>query len=358
MTMADSNPELDPRLFQRCSPRHVSRARRGLVNGIASAARLLGVTPLLLATRPGRYIFAYHRILTPDEARQEWCHPSIWISPETFAAQIAHLQRVGRIVPLQTLLEDTTTPGNSFAITFDDAWSDNYRYALPVMERHGVQACFFVPTQAVTTGELFWTERLALQLGHAASSGSGRALVDTLCIPREAGIAATDAGMLALILDCIERMKLFSDADRDLAIAALGSVLELELGTGNTSGRVMSWDQVRELHRLGHEIGSHTRTHRILQAVDPGTVDRELHESRREIEREIGAPIRYFCYPNARYDQLSAARVQACYERGFRMHNLRVGNETRPATVPRFSVAEVNGRVPMLDWRLAMSGTG
>lgn len=356
MTMANPDTKLDPRLFRRCSPRHVSRARRGFVHGVASVARMLGVTPLLLATRPGRYIFAYHRILTPDEARHEWCHPSIWISPETFAAQIAHLQRVGRIVPLQTLLEDTTTPGNSFAITFDDAWSDNFRYALPVLERHGVQACFFVPTQAVTTGELFWTERLALQLGHAAASGSARAIVDALCIPGEAGMATTDAGMLALILDCIERIKLFSDADRDLAIAAVGSLLELD--PGSTSGRVMTWDQIRELHRRGHEIGSHTRTHRILQGVGPDTVDRELRESRREIEREIGASVRYFCYPNARYDQVSAARVQACYERGFRMHNLRVGHDTQPAIVPRFSVAEVNGRVPMLDWRLAMSGPG
>ena len=90
-----TTPQLDRRIFRSCSPRHVSRARRGLVQGIARAAQLLRVTPTLLATRPGRYIFAYHRILTPDEASQEWCHPSIWISPETFEAQIAHLQKVG-----------------------------------------------------------------------------------------------------------------------------------------------------------------------------------------------------------------------------------------------------------------------
>ena len=121
----------------------------------------------------------------------------------------------------------------------------------------------------------------------------------------------------------------------------------------------MSWDRIRELHRLGHEIGSHTSTHRILQGVDTETVDRELRESKAEVEREIGAPVRYFCYPNARYDEVSAARVTACgYQRGFRMHNLRVGAATHPATVPRFSVAEVNGRIPLLEWRLAMSGAG
>ena len=349
--------KLDRRLFRSCSPRHVSRARRGLVQGIASAARMLRLTPLLLATRPGRYVFAYHRILTPEEARQEWCHPSIWITPQTFAAQIEHLQRVGRIVPLQELLEDTTTPGNSFAITFDDAWSDNYRYALPVLEQHRIQACFFVPTQAVSTGELFWTERLALQLGHAASSGSAGALIDALCVPGEVAIAGSHAGMLALILDCVERIKLFNDTDRDQAIADLAS--SLALGAGDTSGRVMSWDRIRELHRLGHEIGSHTSTHRILQGVDTETVDRELRESKAEVEREIGAPVRYFCYPNARYDEVSAARVTSCgYQRGFRMHNLRVGAATHPATVPRFSVAEVNGRIPLLEWRLAMSGAG
>ena len=352
-----TTPQLDRRIFRSCSPRHVSRARRGLVQGIARAAQLLRVTPTLLATRPGRYIFAYHRILTPDEASQEWCHPSIWISPETFEAQIAHLQKVGRIVSPQSLLEDTTTPGNRFAITFDDAWADNYRYALPVLEKNRIQACFFVPTQAVSTGELFWTERLALQLGHAASSGSAGALIDTLCIPGEQAIATSPAGMLALVLDCVERLKLLSDADRDAAIADIARTLKL--GAGNTSGRVMSWDQIRELHRLGHEIGSHTRTHRILQGVDAETVDRELQDSKTEIEREIGASVRYFCYPNARYDQVSAARVTACgYERGFRMHNLRMDAASQPATVPRFSVAEVNGRIPLLDWRLAMSGTG
>jgi peptidoglycan/xylan/chitin deacetylase (PgdA/CDA1 family) len=357
MTMACTATKLDRRLLRSCSPRHVSRARRGLVQGVTRAARLLGLTPLLLAARPGRYIFAYHRILTPDEARGEWCHPSIWITPQTFEAQIAHLKKIGRVVPLRTLLEDTTTPGNTFAITFDDAWSDNYRYALPVLERHRIQACFFVPTGAVSTGDLFWTERLALQLGHAASSGSAGALIEALCVPGEAEIAASHAGMLALILDCIERIKLFSDADRDAAIAELVDLLGL--GAGSTSGRVMTWDQIRELHRLGHEIGSHTRTHRILQGVETATVDRELRESKDEIEREIGASVRYFCYPNARYDQVSAARVTACgYERGFRMHNLRVGDATNPSTVPRFSVAEVNGRVPLLDWRLAMSGTG
>jgi peptidoglycan/xylan/chitin deacetylase (PgdA/CDA1 family) len=190
---------------------------------------------------------------------------------------------VGRIVPLHRLLEDTTTPGNAFAITFDDAWFDNYRYALPILEQHRIQACFFVPTQAVSTGELFWTERLALQLGHAASSASSAALIDALCIPEEAHIASNRAGMLALILDCIERIKLFGDAERAAAIDDLGSLLKS--GTVDPSGRVMTWDQIRELHRLGHEIGSHTRTHRILQGVDADTVDTELRESKNEMRR-------------------------------------------------------------------------
>lgn len=348
---------LDARIYRRCSPRHVSLVRRRLVSGIAHLAKYCGFTALKLATRPGRYVLAYHRVLTPEEARDEWCHPSIWITPQTFEAQVVHLKEIGRVLPLAALLEDETPSENTFAITFDDAWSDNYRHALPALERHGVRACFFVPTLAVSSGSLFWTERLALQLGQASTAGAAGAIIDTLCIPREARIAASHDGMLALILDCIERIKQFSDVDRERSIEALTRLLKL--GEADTSGRVMDWDAIRELRRRGHEIGSHTRTHRILQGIDVPTVDAELSESKAEVEREIGERVRFFCYPNARSDRLSESRVLPCgYERGFRMHNLRLSRAGDPATVPRFSVAEVNGDIPHLDLRFALAAAG
>ena len=51
---------------------------------------------------------------------------------------------------------------------------------------------------------------------------------------------------------------------------------------------IMSWDQLRELRSLGHEVGSHTCTHPNLALVDGALARHELSHSKQWIEREIG----------------------------------------------------------------------
>jgi peptidoglycan/xylan/chitin deacetylase (PgdA/CDA1 family) len=46
-------------------------------------------------------------------------------------------------------------------ITFDDGYIDNYRLAFPILEKHGVQDVFFLPTAFVGTGLLPWWDVIA-----------------------------------------------------------------------------------------------------------------------------------------------------------------------------------------------------
>ena len=70
--------------------------------------------------------------------------------------------------------------------------------------------------------------------------------------------------------------------------------------TGWKSG-IMSWDEIRELKRRGHEIASHSVSHpRMVTLLDEGKTNevvRELRESAATIERETGAKPRWFCAP-------------------------------------------------------------
>jgi peptidoglycan/xylan/chitin deacetylase (PgdA/CDA1 family) len=66
-------------------------------------------------------------------------------------------------------------------------------------------------------------------------------------------------------------------------------------------GRMLSWEEVRSLHAAGHEIGSHSCSHALLPQL-PALGD-ELAGSKRAIERELGAPVRSFCYPNGDHDR-------------------------------------------------------
>lgn len=68
--------------------------------------------------------------------------------------------------------------------------------------------------------------------------------------------------------------------------------------TGMIGGRYMTWDQVRTLARDGMEIASHT-VHHVNIGEPPAftTTQKELLDSKRTLEAELGRTIQFFCYP-------------------------------------------------------------
>jgi len=59
----------------------------------------------------------------------------------------------------------------------------------------------------------------------------------------------------------------------------------------------LTWQQVREMVALGHDIGSHTVNHVNMGEVDLGVAWNELTTSRLMIEDQVGRACRYFAYP-------------------------------------------------------------
>jgi peptidoglycan/xylan/chitin deacetylase (PgdA/CDA1 family) len=60
---------------------------------------------------------------------------------------------------------------------------------------------------------------------------------------------------------------------------------------------LMNWDEVRELSRMGFEIGGHTSTHVNLGTVTFDEAEREIAGCKEKIEKEIGGKITLFAYP-------------------------------------------------------------
>jgi peptidoglycan/xylan/chitin deacetylase (PgdA/CDA1 family) len=77
----------------------------------------------------------------------------------------------------------------------------------------------------------------------------------------------------------------------------------------------MSWDEVRTLKELGHEVESHTQNHpsvNKLYEVDEGAALAEIWESLAVLERRLGRSERIFAYPNGDWSEpvkALAARV-------------------------------------------------
>jgi len=62
----------------------------------------------------------------------------------------------------------------------------------------------------------------------------------------------------------------------------------------------LSWDNIREMHKYGITIGSHSHLHPDYSRISGGLVERDLRESYDRISEEIGERVEYFSYPFGR----------------------------------------------------------
>lgn len=78
----------------------------------------------------------------------------------------------------------------------------------------------------------------------------------------------------------------------------------------------MTWDQVRLLKEMGHEVESHTQNHAdmpSLFAKDEGAAEAELWESLAILENHLGHSKRIFAYPNGTWNAGVVALVSRVY---------------------------------------------
>ncbi|MBI3822939.1 MAG: polysaccharide deacetylase family protein [Planctomycetes bacterium] len=67
--------------------------------------------------------------------------------------------------------------------------------------------------------------------------------------------------------------------------------------TGLTQMPNLTWQHVKEMQDLGHEIGSHTVSHPDLGVISPAKARREMADSKKTLEDKLQRPVRWFAYP-------------------------------------------------------------
>ncbi len=84
-------------------------------------------------------------------------------------------------------------------------------------------------------------------------------------------------------------------------------------------------DEIRDLHRMGMEIGSHSLTHRILSGRVLADVKYEMTESKNRLEDILGVAVVAFSYPQGAY---TATARRALAETGYTLGRSTVAFRT------------------------------
>lgn len=184
-------------------------------------------------------------------------------------------------------------PPRAGCITFDDGYADNVEVALPILNKLGIPATFFVATGFLDGGRM-WNDSVIEMV-----RGVSGPLLDL----REIDLGNFDVGTIQqrqhAISTLLGRLKYLPLDERAMHIERMGDHLQLDLPTG----LMMSSAQVVQLHNAGMEIGGHTVSHPILSRLTPSEALREIANGKESLEEIIRAPIRFFAYPNGKPGQ-------------------------------------------------------
>lgn len=257
---------------------------------------------------PDGVVLMYHRV-NPDEFDP---YGTI-VSPENFEAQIAFLKETYRVVFFSESWECGEKP--FVCITFDDGYVDNYRYALPILEKYECPATFFVATEGVGKEKELWDNDLIRIL---INRSAGKDEISLLVEDRRYIFPLKQEDMMERAIYDIHDLLIGLPIDvRSSVIFSMEQQLLPGL-TCRENYRILNEKEILSIDSsLYGEVGSHGVTHSRLTALTHQEQEKELVESKKKLEKIVGHPITLFTYPFGKKGDFSAHTVQALRDVGY-----------------------------------------
>lgn len=298
-------------------------SRAGRRQRLARRCHGAGLMPLLRglrsALRHDLRILAYHRVLeTADPEGFSFDTELISATAAQFREQMRSIKRDFHPMRFDQVLScidaDRRLPKGAILVTFDDGYDDNYRIAFPILRELGMSAMFFVSTGHIDSGMPYAYDWLVHMV---CSTASSRLIAIELGVDWEIPAGLAERRVLAARL--LDRLKGLDDAGQEALISRLEREWGFPRAAGHADCRPMNWDQVREMHRGGMEIGSHGVGHRMLAKLPAAQMRDEVHGSKDALERELGVSPQVLSYPVGGPDAFDTKTVEVVRAAGFRM---------------------------------------
>jgi peptidoglycan/xylan/chitin deacetylase (PgdA/CDA1 family) len=270
--------------------------RYAAIRAMFEALALSGVTGLIRNRSLCRgVIFTLHRVL-PDSPPDFAPNAILQVTPAFLEYAITRVRRLGlEIVSMDEAVRRTQSEARQkpFAVfTFDDAYRDNQRHALPILRHLDCPFTLYVPTAFVDgIGEVWW-----------------QALEDIVATQQALAVPGEDGETEYLECRNLEqkqrtydllywRMRKMPESARVASIRELARQYGFDLER-QCRDLIMDWQDLRVFanERLC-TIGAHTVHHYELAKLPADEASSEIEESLRVLKAQFGATPRHLSFP-------------------------------------------------------------
>ncbi len=109
-------------------------------------------------------ILRYHSVTDNSAANEDWINTGITHTMDTFKKEMTYLSENYDLITIEDIFlylnHYKDIKKRSVAVTFDDGFSDNFTQALPILERLGIKATFYIAASFIETDCAPWYCRL------------------------------------------------------------------------------------------------------------------------------------------------------------------------------------------------------
>lgn len=239
-------------------------------------------------------IFTLHRVLL-DDPGDFAPNAILQVKPDFLDYAIRKIRSLGfDIVDMGEAVRriESEFPEKRFAVfTFDDAYRDNLKYALPILRKHQCPFTLYVPTALVDgVGEVWWQaleDIIARQDAIAVEDEGNTAIVPTASLAEKH--AAYD--------QVYARMRAMPEPARVALIRDLAGKYGYDLGA-QCRALIMDWSELETF--AGEQlctIGAHTVHHYELAKLPAEQAESEINQSLKVLEAQFGRRPLHLSYP-------------------------------------------------------------
>jgi peptidoglycan/xylan/chitin deacetylase (PgdA/CDA1 family) len=274
--------------------------------------------PLSALAGGGATCLMYHHLAPGPARREARFQPNLelFVAEEEFEKQIAYLARNHDCLALGeavALLKAGRLPRRAAIVTFDDGYRDNL-LAVPILKRHHVPAAIYITTGAIARVRTFWWDE------HEAILGAVGQLELTWQGTAHRWELATRELKERAFNDLNRMFKALPPQGQDELLAVLRTAAQ-SAGLPPPyfdAEAMLTWDEVIALDREPLiTIGAHTVDHFVMSQLRDEELQRQIHESRDELERRLGHPVQHFAYPFGREEHADSREFAAVDRAGF-----------------------------------------
>ncbi|UCG51790.1 MAG: polysaccharide deacetylase family protein [Candidatus Latescibacterota bacterium] len=271
-------------------------------------------------------ILMYHDVLEDEDADTGQLIDDESPTRSQFDAHLREIVRNYRVVSVGQAVDEIQSENgletDSVAVTFDDGYASVYSIAYPLLRKYSVPATVFLLTGWIESDTVFWWQHVRDMVKKSSFTGVKSAelgeIVGFHTGSFKSGLDIDMEFRRQLARRLQSQLKTIPDDDRLSRLEKLQDLLFPDGDYVFGGEKALSWDQIRVMADNGMDFQAHTSSHIDMRFADLETIERDIIQSKKDIESQIGRLVNGFAFPYGKDLDSYVAAENILRKNGFR----------------------------------------